>query len=247
MARVSNRAVGSATDQQPRSGILVDCKPSHGQVPGARPTASLPALSPSASSAQQLGERLWSVLQAQLSSPPMAAAFIGLLFLLSLTSGAVLLCRASAPELGPSANRSRANERGTADWTAVAQRDDDASTNRTAGSGKAKAMPPADPACPAAVVKKWPAAPEPRGILAEALRRDVAVPLAEAAPDMVEPIRTAADTCVGAPAGKGSGDFLGTAVTFVSSPKVAGIEAFKQHKLLFVLHVSGNFEDPGFT
>jgi hypothetical protein len=51
----------------------------------------------------------------------------------------------------------------------------------------------------------------------------------------------ASDTC------KGSGDLFGTAVTFQPSPKLAGEEAQKEHKLLFVLHVSGNFEDPGFT
>jgi hypothetical protein len=45
----------------------------------------------------------------------------------------------------------------------------------------------------------------------------------------------------------GSGDFFGTAVTFVASPKIAEEEAAKQHKLVFILHVSGNFEDPGFT
>jgi hypothetical protein len=41
--------------------------------------------------------------------------------------------------------------------------------------------------------------------------------------------------------------FCGTAVNFVASPKLAEEEAAKQHKLVFVLHVSGNFEDPGFT
>jgi hypothetical protein len=45
----------------------------------------------------------------------------------------------------------------------------------------------------------------------------------------------------------GSGDFCGTAVHFLASPKLAEEEAAKQHKLVFVLHVSGNFEDPGFT
>jgi hypothetical protein len=44
-----------------------------------------------------------------------------------------------------------------------------------------------------------------------------------------------------------SGDFFGTAVTFAASPKIAGEQALEQRKLLFVLHVSGNFEDPGFT
>lgn len=42
-------------------------------------------------------------------------------------------------------------------------------------------------------------------------------------------------------------DFCGTAVSFVATPLMAGQQAAKEHKLLFVLHVSGNFEDPGFT
>ena len=51
----------------------------------------------------------------------------------------------------------------------------------------------------------------------------------------------------GTQACKGSGDLCGTAVAFRPSPKLAEEEAVKQHKLVFVLHVSGNFEDPGFT
>jgi hypothetical protein len=46
---------------------------------------------------------------------------------------------------------------------------------------------------------------------------------------------------------KGNDNFCGTAVAFLPSPKLAEEEAAKQHKLVFVLHVSGNFEDPGFT
>ncbi|OWK46578.1 hypothetical protein [Fimbriiglobus ruber] len=40
---------------------------------------------------------------------------------------------------------------------------------------------------------------------------------------------------------------FGTAVEFVDTPKVAAATALKQEKLVFVLHVSGNFEDPRFT
>jgi hypothetical protein len=40
---------------------------------------------------------------------------------------------------------------------------------------------------------------------------------------------------------------LGTAVEFVDSPAAAARAAARQNKLLYVLHVSGNFEDPGFT
>jgi hypothetical protein len=41
--------------------------------------------------------------------------------------------------------------------------------------------------------------------------------------------------------------FHRTAVTFAASPKLAAEQAVKDKKLVFVLHVSGNFEDPGFT
>ena len=42
------------------------------------------------------------------------------------------------------------------------------------------------------------------------------------------------------------GDY-GTAVTFVDSPAVAAKQALKEEKLVFVLHVSGNFEVSAFT
>jgi hypothetical protein len=40
---------------------------------------------------------------------------------------------------------------------------------------------------------------------------------------------------------------FGTAVDFVSTPSKAAEMAKKQQKLVFVLHVSGKFEDPRFT
>src|SRR5262249_46184395 len=39
----------------------------------------------------------------------------------------------------------------------------------------------------------------------------------------------------------------GTAIDFVSNLEEATARARKEHKLLFVLHVSGNFEESGFT
>ena len=39
----------------------------------------------------------------------------------------------------------------------------------------------------------------------------------------------------------------GTAIEFVGSPKEAATQARKEEKLVFVLHVSGHFEDPRFT
>ena len=40
---------------------------------------------------------------------------------------------------------------------------------------------------------------------------------------------------------------FGTAVEFVDTPSAAAQQAKKDEKLVFVLHVSGNFEDPRFT
>lgn len=39
----------------------------------------------------------------------------------------------------------------------------------------------------------------------------------------------------------------GTSVSFVKTPSEAARQALKEEKLVFVLHVSGNFEDPDFT
>jgi len=43
-----------------------------------------------------------------------------------------------------------------------------------------------------------------------------------------------------------TGDF-GTAVKFVKTPSDAAKQALKEEKLVLVLHVSGEFEDPDFT
>jgi len=39
----------------------------------------------------------------------------------------------------------------------------------------------------------------------------------------------------------------GTTINFVDTPNEAAKQAKKEGKLVFVLHVSGNFEDPRFT
>jgi hypothetical protein len=44
----------------------------------------------------------------------------------------------------------------------------------------------------------------------------------------------------------GCGGF-GTSVEFFDTPSEAAKQAAKKEKLVFVLHVSGNFEDPRFT
>jgi hypothetical protein len=46
---------------------------------------------------------------------------------------------------------------------------------------------------------------------------------------------------------KEKGGCFGTTIAFVDTPKEAAALAKKQEKLVFVLHVSGHFEDPRFT
>ena len=40
---------------------------------------------------------------------------------------------------------------------------------------------------------------------------------------------------------------FGTSLEFEDTPSLAAKKALKEKKLVFVLHVSGNFEDPRFT
>jgi hypothetical protein len=47
--------------------------------------------------------------------------------------------------------------------------------------------------------------------------------------------------------GSGSCGRYGTQVEFVGTPSEAAAMARKQQKLVFVLHLSGHFEDPRFT
>jgi hypothetical protein len=61
-----------------------------------------------------------------------------------------------------------------------------------------------------------------------------APPLTKPAP---KPVEKTEGTC---------GEF-GTSVDFADSPSAAAAQAKKEQKLVMVLHVSGNFEDPRFT
>jgi hypothetical protein len=85
-------------------------------------------------------------------------------------------------------------------------------------------QPPAPPAAP--VNPEPPAAPAPEPQVAAA---PAAPPEAPA-----EPAPTSSGTC-------------GTSVNFLASTQAAARRAAAEDKLVFILHVSGNFEDPGFT
>jgi hypothetical protein len=72
-------------------------------------------------------------------------------------------------------------------------------------------------------------------VCASELQVRPALPAQPAPPKKVE--KTEGATC---------GAF-GTTVEFADSPSEAAKQAKKEEKLVFVLHVSGNFEDPRFT
>jgi hypothetical protein len=64
--------------------------------------------------------------------------------------------------------------------------------------------------------------------------------------DPVAPVLRLPETEL-APGGQGACQTYDTQVPFLSSPADAAQQALKEHKLLFLLHLSGNFEDAKFT
>jgi hypothetical protein len=58
---------------------------------------------------------------------------------------------------------------------------------------------------------------------------------------------TAAALAVAAEPPQSTCDTFGTSVQFEASPSAAARRALKEEKLVFVLHVSGNFEESEFT
>jgi hypothetical protein len=65
-----------------------------------------------------------------------------------------------------------------------------------------------------------------------------------AAPLLMAGLAIGADKAGKAEAGCGS---HGTTIDFVDTPNDAAKQAKKEGKLVLILHVSGNFEDPRFT
>jgi hypothetical protein len=103
-------------------------------------------------------------------------------------------------------------------------------------------LPPANPELVAQEPKPAAKAEEPQEAIPVAAIPVAAIPVAAAKP---------AEKCVvceqGAAAEQGGASTYGTAIKFNSNPLQAADEANKEKKLLFVLHISGNFEDDRFT
>ena len=105
---------------------------------------------------------------------------------------------------------------------------------------------PAEPA-PAAV---GPAPPEPRSfVLAEPASATPAITLLPSAPWFAVAGATDAGSAHPTDAAKvcATDRSLGTALRWACSPAEAAEQARNAGKLVFLIHVSGNFEDPGFT
>lgn len=100
----------------------------------------------------------------------------------------------------------------------------------------------ADAGAPAAL--QAPPEPTPVGAALAPLSPDRTPPrLVEVGPRIPEPALPPALIC---PVRRAPQNY-GTRVAFLSSPAVAARQAQEEGKLLFVLHVSGNFEDSTFT
>jgi len=73
-----------------------------------------------------------------------------------------------------------------------------------------------------------------------------AIPSPGALPPLIPQGELGATSQAACPSGSCSGDY-GTSLKFVKDPEVASQSARKEKKMVFVLHVSGNFEDAKFT
>jgi hypothetical protein len=224
-----SRGLSKTNSLQPRLGIFVDCKPLKEKVNKMCLRPHAPASPPVATAVERPARSFagWGLQLAVLVlAPP---------FLVLLTAVAVLLAwRVSAAEPTAAAVSAAIPESSiTHEVFPVAH--------------QSKPVLPSSTLAPAAEVK-GDGGPETHS----------AAQTNSGPPSHVEPVKVdlAPDITVlnNKPAAacatevcKESGKFCGTAVAFVASPRAAGEQAIKQHKLLFVLHVSGNFEDPGFT
>jgi hypothetical protein len=97
-----------------------------------------------------------------------------------------------------------------------------------------------EPAVPV-LARKQPAPPVERKPVVEERREAKRAP-APALPERPAPLKRERPETVRPPT-----SLLGTKVEFVDNPAAAARTAAREDKLLYVLHVSGNFEDPRFT
>jgi hypothetical protein len=229
-----------ASRPTPRLGILVDCNSFTAKVPKAvsppRPNKPAAASAPVVPPAKDLRVKA-AVLWSGFRRSPLAVPVLALLFLFCVTAVSLHAMLASPVH---------------EDGLAALQHQPDPA--RPAGIAKAQPAvktPAKKVVASAAAPVKMPVPPAPAKqpgpddlsplALDGAFPADV-VPAKELAKTPLQNLPATVDEVC-----QPSGEFCGTAVTFLATPRLAAAQALKQQKLLFVLHVSGNFEDPGFT
>jgi hypothetical protein len=162
---------------------------------------------------------------------------LGLLLIATLTVGALALrpretARAQAPLPDPAA-RAEVQPTPAANPLVKSEPGPEAPGKALAPADRAdkpsRALPQTPPA-PVEAARDTPELPPPVELVLDPTE-DPPAPPAKAPPEVA-----------GAPE-----PGCGTAVAFVASPVQAARRAADEGKLLFTLHVSGNFEDPGFT
>lgn len=155
-----------------------------------------------------------------------AAGVFGLVFVTGLTGAALALSKPSAPK----------KEKPPPALVAVTP----------ASSLAVKEPEPTPPSEPAPVIDV--SLPEPAPARLESGIEQIVAHAAISVPTAV-PNPWAPVTATDSPAAviKNPTMTCGTSVEFVSNPTLADRQARQEHKLVFLLHVSGDFEDPGFT
>jgi hypothetical protein len=264
----TSSSASSGTNSTPRMGILVSCKPSKvksrntGVPSPTKPAAAVAApvvARPRTNRAFAQTYRSWAF--------PAALLMLGLLFLLCLATVGLHMWVLSADESSTVTTHPVASAPVSQHKLPVAQKQAavaaNSKTSATVTTATKKDTTPPTPAAPTPVHAPTTVTESNQDATAEqtSLIPDGPAPVEKIDVAEIEPFsatdsfaklvkddacKQGGDSCTPGD-GKGSGDFFGTAVTFLASPKIAGDEAVKDHKLLFVLHVSGNFEDPGFT
>ena len=234
-----------AKHSKPVLGILVDCNSFKARIPKAALRTRLKAPGVIRIPAEPLAKLLWAEFRERLSSRGAiraAAVGAGLLIVISTMVVCLNACLTSAVDQDGS----------------VAQAQDQSATTLKAKTlakipaKKEAAQPNAAPATteknPAPVIEATVPVPDTSGppeksdwqkLEAASFKGSSQKPVKEFA------LKDEGISC--STLDEPKGEFFGTAVAFVDSPRIAAEQALKQHKLVFVLHVSGNFEDPGFT
>jgi hypothetical protein len=241
----STPASEGAKSPEPVLGILVDCNSFHARIPKAALAAALKKPAALPVPAAGLANGLWAKCRAQLSSlgAIRAAAVVAVLLLLLSTMAVGLHACLTSPA--------------DQDGEAAPPPDPPAAKLKTKAIAKTPAKKEAALPTVGTVIT---------GVITASvlntpvLAQDNAGPLGKSdwpkleaatftgpSKKLVKESALKDEEESSSPAEQPAGEFFGTAVTFLDSPRIAAEQALKQHKLVFVLHVSGNFEDPGFT